>query len=56
MWVRVEELKQVELNLPIDVPLREVCVEVRGLNGPEEGLVHDLQMRPGELQNGLVLL
>ena len=56
MWVRVEELKQVELNLAVDVPLREVCVEVQVLNEAEEELVHDLQMRPGELQNGLVLL
>lgn len=40
----------------VDVLLGRVGVEVWALDEPEEELVHDLQVRPRELEHGLVLL
>jgi hypothetical protein len=40
----------------IDIPLRDVCVEVGRLDKSEEEFIDDLEMRPGKLENWLVLL
>ena len=42
--LRVEELKQVQHELLVNVPFREVRVDIRELDAPEDQLVHDLQM------------
>ena len=54
--LRGEELEEVECKLLVDVPLREVCVEVRDSSKRRKNSVQDLQMRPGWLHNVLVLL
>lgn len=56
-WVLgVKELKKVEDEWVIDVPFCEIRVEVRAFNKSKEKLVDNLKMRPGELEDRLVLL
>lgn len=45
-----------EDKLLVDVPLGDVGVEVGALDEPQEELVDDLEVRPRELEHGLVLL
>lgn len=52
---RVEKLEEVENEGLIDVSLGEVRVEVRALDETEEELVYDLEVRPCEFENRLVL-
>lgn len=40
----------------VDVALANICVEVWTLDETQEELVHDLQVRPGKLEDRLVLL
>lgn len=39
----------------VDVPLSQIRIEIRAFDEAEEELVDDLEMRPGELENRLVL-
>lgn len=43
-------------KLLIDVPLGDVRVEVGAFDKAEEELVDDLEVRPGKLEHGFVLL
>lgn len=54
--LRVEQLEQREDEAVVDVRLGDVGVEVLALDEAQEELVHDLDMRPGHLQHGLVFL
>jgi len=51
---RVEELEKIEHERLIDVSLSEVRVEVWAFDEAEEEFVDDLEMRPGELEDGFV--
>lgn len=53
--LRIKQLEKLEHKAVINVCLGDVCVEILALNEPEKELVHDLNMRPGNLQHRLVL-
>ena len=52
----IEQLNQLKAHLLRDVPLRHLAFDVRADGVPQQELVHNLQVRPGRLQGGLVLL
>lgn len=52
----VEQLQELEDEAVVDVCFRDVGVEVLALDEAKEELVHDLDVRPGDFQDGLVLL
>ena len=51
----VEQLEKLKHKAVVDVRLGDVCVEVLAFDEAKEELVHDLDMRPGNFQHGLVL-
>ena len=51
---RVKELEKIEYERLVDVSLGEVRVEVWAFDEAEEEFVDDLEMRPGELEDGFV--
>lgn len=54
--LRVEQVEQVEHEAVVDVALGDVRLEVGRLEDAQEQLVDELQVGPGRLQGGLVLL
>lgn len=55
-WIlRIEELQEVQNEELINIPLGNVRVEIRTFNEPQEELVDDLEVWPGELQDGFIL-
>jgi hypothetical protein len=52
---RVEELEEVEHKGLVDISLSEVRVEVWAFDEAKEEFVDDLEVRPGELEDGFVL-
>jgi hypothetical protein len=51
----IKQLEKLEDEAVVDVCLCDVRVEVLALDKPEEELVHNLNMGPGDFQNGFVL-
>lgn len=54
--LRVKELQELQNETVVDISLRDVRVEVLAFDKAEEELVDDLNMRPCNLQHGLILL
>ena len=56
-WVlRVEQFEKLENEAVVDICLGDVGIEVLALDESEEEFINDLDVRPGNLQNRLVLL
>lgn len=52
---RIHIETHIQHELVVDIGFRNIGVEVRGLNEPQEELVYDLQVRPRYLKHWLVL-
>ena len=52
---RVEEFEEVEHERLVDVSLGKVRVEIWAFDEAEEEFVDDLEVRPGEFEDGFVL-
>jgi hypothetical protein len=53
--LRVEKLKKLENKAMVDVCLGDVGVEILAFDEAQEELINDLDMRPSDLKNGLIL-
>ena len=51
----IEQLEKLKHKAVVDVGLGDVCVEVLAFDEAKEELIHNLDVRPGNLQHGLVL-
>ncbi len=51
----IEQLEELKHKAVVDVRLGDVCVEVLAFDEAKEKLVHNLDVRPGNFQHGLVL-
>lgn len=54
--LRVEQLQKLQNEAVVDIGLGNVGVEILALNEAQEKLINNLDMWPGNLENGLILL
>ena len=53
--LRVKQLKQIENEILVDIPLGEVRAEVRAFHETQEKFVDNLEMGPSQLEHRLIL-